>query len=421
MSRNLFLLVTGVLVAGIITWWFGAQIETRLFALEIKTGRVEWSAQPGSTAARFGPLTASADRVLVGVMTPEPGYEKSWKLLAFETVSGQPVWEFHPDPAQFGRVEAEETIGQDLLVVADRVYTVIRVEDPQISGQLLTKVAVLDTTTGTLRQVIGPVWFDQAHSYLPIAVAGNRLLIISPENPANLALQALDLETGAPVWHTPLGYDADTFHPTPFGPAIVANDQTVFLAMSRSIRAFDLATGRQKFTVGDVQAGTINQIGLVGSNLYDCRSDHLTAFDAATGAEKWRYPRPFDQFSLCHFQADAKSVYPAYFFEDFGKTEHGGGWVMAVDATTGRERWRTRLFTAAYLFDAPTARQIPVITPDLVLAVGGAEGQPLLIALTKTDGREQWRFSGGREPVTDGSHIFVLDRRSPGWRRWLAW
>jgi len=421
MSRNLFLLVTGVLMAGIITWWFGAQIETRLFALETETGRVEWSAEPGSKADRFGPPAVSADRVLVGVMTPEPGSGKRWKLVAFETVSGQPVWEFHPDPAQFGRVRAEETIGQRLLVAADRVYAAVRVEDPQTPGTLLTKVAILDAATGTLRQIIGPIWFDSTNSYLPIAVAGRRLLVISPENPANLTLQALDLETGLPVWHTPLGFGADTFHAALLGPAIAANAQTVFLAMHRSIRAFDLVTGKQKFTVGDDYSGTVHQIDLVGSSLYACRGDNLTAFEAATGTEKWTYPRPFDQFSFCQFQADSKSVNLAYFYEDVGQTENGGGWVIILEAATGRERWRTRLFAATYLLDAPTARQIPAITPDLVFATGGSKDQPALIALTKTDGNEQWRFSGGwSQPVTDGSRVFVLDH-STRWRHWLTW
>lgn len=421
MGRRFLLLVIGMLMVSGLAGWFGAQAETRLFALETETGRVLWSAKPGGKADRFGPPAVSANRVLVGVMTPEPGSKESWKLVAFEAVSGQPVWGFSPNLAQFGRIRANETIGQRLLVVEDRVYAAVRVEDPQTSGQLLTKVAVLDATTGALRQVIGPIWFDSANSYLPIAVAGNRIIVVSPENPDNFTLQTLDVETGALVWQTQLGYGADTFHAALLGPAIAANDQTVFLAMSSSIRAFDLATGKQKFTVGDDHAGTVHQIGLVGSSLYACRNDDLTAFEAATGAEKWTYPRPFDQFSFCQFQADRESVYLAYFYEDLGKTENGGGWVMALDAPNGRERWRTRLFTATYLLDAPTARQTPAITPDLVFAKGGSKDQPVLIALTKTDGSEQWRFSGGQsQPVTDGSRVFVLDH-SARWRNWLAW
>lgn len=421
MRRNLFLLVTGMLMAGIIAGWFGSQEETRLFALAAGTGRTEWSAKPSNNANRFGPPAVSINRVLVGVMSSEPGSEESWKLAAFETVSGRPVWEFSPDPTQFGRIRAREMIGQRLHVVEDRVYAAVRVEDPQTPGQLLTKVAVLEATTGTLRQVIGPIWFDGANSYAPIAVTGHRLLVISPKNPANVALQLFDLETGAPVWQTPLGYDAATFHAALLGPAIAANDQTVFLAMSPSIMAFDLATGKQRFMVGDDYSRTVYQIGLMDSSLYACRNDHLTAFEAATGAEKWTYLRPFDQFSFCQFQVDSKSVYLAYFYEDLGKTENGGGWIIALDATTGRERWRTRLFTATYLPDAPVVKQIPALTSNLVLAIGGPRNQPVLVALTKTDGGEQWHFPGGRsQPVATSNHVFVLDR-SARWRNWFTW
>ncbi|MEM8995353.1 MAG: PQQ-binding-like beta-propeller repeat protein [Acidobacteriota bacterium] len=95
----------------------------------------------------------------------------------------------------------------------------------------------------------------------------------------------------------------------------------------------------------------------------------------------------------------------------------GSEWLLALDAATGDELWRSRLGTRYESFHGDGPRSTPAVSGDVVVALG-AFGD--LAAFRVGDGDELWRvplfeMSGGRReswgfassPLIDGDRVFV--------------
>ncbi|MEO1367666.1 MAG: PQQ-binding-like beta-propeller repeat protein, partial [Acidobacteriota bacterium] len=95
----------------------------------------------------------------------------------------------------------------------------------------------------------------------------------------------------------------------------------------------------------------------------------------------------------------------------------GSEWLLALDAATGDELWRSRLGKRYESFHGDGPRSTPAVSGDAVVALGALG---VLAAFRTGDGDERWRvplfeMSGGRRaswgfassPLIDGDRVFV--------------
>lgn len=215
------------------------------------------------------------------------------------------------------------------------------------------------------------------------AAAGNLVYF-----PTGSQLRAIDRATGQPRW------SADT--DGTIG-ALAATDELVSAGLPRAVAAFD-AEGQLRWqagTDGPVRALATDPAGTVYAG---DEAGILRAFDAESGAERWRWrpgsgaPRidviisdPSDGLVLA-----GASAAPAV------GTPTPDRSLSAVEATTGKERWH-----------APLGNPLPsgvVVADGLVYAIGGTRdggaGAGEVIAFEAATGRERWRYApaGGSGP-----------------------
>jgi eukaryotic-like serine/threonine-protein kinase len=111
------------------------------------------------------------------------------------------------------------------------------------------------------------------------------------------------------------------------------------------------------------------------------------ALDAATGREKWKAvlsqraacaSRPIVREDVIYFTGNADAT-PG------DATKPAGNYLFALDAKTGQERWRYRA-EAPYVHDGVCLRQ-PIVTADTIFAAGDS----YLYAVQRATGRDRWK------------------------------
>lgn len=145
---------------------------------------------------------------------------------------------------------------------------------------------------------------------------------------------------------------------------------------------------------------------LVGDTLYVTSSHgpkNVFAVNAKTGEVRWRYspevPAGIDQYACC--DVNSRGVAHANGKIFFGRLD---GHVVALDAKTGKELWKTPVidYTSGSVITSP-----PTIVKNLVITgFGGGEYgvRGYLSALDQDSGREVWRLwtvPGPGEPGND--------------------
>ncbi len=419
--RLLVLLGIGLLIFVLVMWRVATRKEWHMFALDAQSGRVIWSVPLVDQPSVFGDPVVSNGRVFFEVSTLVSEDTFAWKFVALDATSGQPLWEFIPDPklykdvvTQRGSVYSGTALGTPV-VTADSVYV-----DIISKGGIAPELVALDAATGALKWTVKPAWHRFVNQYPGVAPAGERVVIMQ-EDDSGVALQALDAQTGTFLWQTSLEHaGGDVKGGQQYnGRYLVANNRSVFLNTGDTTEAFDLDTGALQFRIDRYSN---KQIEVAGATLYALMAESLTAFDAATGAEHWMYGGGCAGGFLVRFQADQESVYASCetgVWESGGKS--GDVWLFAVAAEDGHERWRTRVIESAVV-----PPQMPAIGAESVFVIGGQGGQSpknQVRALSTADGTERWRFptrhSGLGSVATDGHSVFVTDV-SPRWRNWLA-
>lgn len=246
----------------------------------------------------------------------------------------------------------------------------------------------IDTVSGKLKWTSRPMGLPGNPSVATLpAVAGD--LVIAPM--AN-TLVAVSLNTGKEAWRGPK---------TAIGAAAAAAAGTAFvLGDDRIFHAVDAITGRTKWTLpfgksGSCAAVPVIQDGIVyvsaaimttaaDANRAASYYTHVFAIDAATGKERWRYPAaPIagNNIGVCLTQPIVSGT------TLFGTAEST---LHAVDLATGKSRWtvevrrpvegRVRAVEVGGLVDAG-----PVL-------VGMTSGY--LIAFDKATGHTAWEVKG---------------------------
>lgn len=247
----------------------------------------------------------------------------------------------------------------------------------------------VDTLTGKLKWTSRPTGLPGGTfvSSKP-AVSGNIIIV-----PMGHTLVALSLATGKEIWR---GLD------TAQGATVAASAGSAYvMGEDSNFYALDAATGRQKWKVGFARGfGSCYSVPVVGegtvyltANVLLTPADanrpanyyrHLFALDANTGKERWRYPSaPLGSTGGTCFTQPI--VTADTFFAVAGQT------LYAVNLTTGRERWaplevrrpvegRVRAVSVFGLVDAGS------------VLVGITSGY--LIAFDKASGQTAWEIRG---------------------------
>jgi alcohol dehydrogenase (cytochrome c) len=145
---------------------------------------------------------------------------------------------------------------------------------------------------------------------------------------------------------------------------------------------------------------------LVGDTLYVTSSwgpKHVFAVNARTGEVRWKYspemPEGIDQFACC--DVDNRGVAHANGKIFVGRLD---GYLVALDAKTGRELWKTQVvdYTQGSAITSP-----PTIVKNLVITgfAGGEYGvRGAILAYDQDTGKEVWRLHtvpGPGEPGND--------------------
>ncbi|MGH2559300.1 MAG: PQQ-binding-like beta-propeller repeat protein [Thermomicrobiales bacterium] len=256
-----------------------------------------------------------------------------------------------------------------------------------LTGAGLVYAADMDGTVHAVDASTGhPLWRVAARDYPAMALAGDALLVVSGKNgsaPAvagdtvyvgggndDLIVQSLDASTGAERWRV---------HLTRHG-----------------LYALDTATGVERWQFG-TETWVSAAPAVAGDWIYVV-DEALHKVNAATGWERWRVPMERDivvrhavaRSGMVHLVVDVSSQ-PA---DSAGVVS---AWVYAFDAVSGAERWRFPTGSAV--------SSAPAVAGDTVYVGGDARN---LYALNEATGEVRWQFDLGARLSTPVIHCGVL-------------
>lgn len=402
--QRMTLPVIGILLVATFLAWWANQLEIRLFALDVQTGSIVWSSTLPKPVGRVPQVFTGNGKVIVDIPHPtDKKYEESRQMIAFDAVSGQQLWEFIPN----------ETLGETKgfiedvpIIITDSVY--IRFEDQ--NDHII--LAALDASSGEVSWTQPSALGWQLSRQAAIQQAGERLVALFWED-KRCTLSFLDPKTGNRIddirtWF----YDDEEFgfHKEPY---LLADDDSIFLRTARAIYAFETATGAQRYELEEHD----KYIWLEETTLYVGGTDQVKAFDALTGEERWLYERVAQEAYFTNLRADSETVYR---FRNQNSDANEEGWLFALDAQNGNERWArpTTNDSTIVLFQAVTSPN----TTDKIIVPGSKGEQTGIMVLSAADGTELWHFiahTGFPSPASDGKQVFVV-RKAPRWRNWLS-
>jgi outer membrane protein assembly factor BamB len=246
----------------------------------------------------------------------------------------------------------------------------------------------VDTIAGKLKWAFRPTGTASGNPFVATAPAVSGGLAIVP---MGNTLVAVTIATGREAWRGPQ---------TAQSAAVAADGGVAFvLGEDASFHALDATTGREKWAVPFPRRGSCDSVPVAtGGSVYVSRNmlvraadanqpaqyfRHLVALDASTGQERWRYPAtPAGTVGVC---IDEAIVSGDTYFAVSGVT------LYAINLATGRDRWppvevrapidgRERAFPLAGLVEAG----------DVLVGVT----QVALVAFDKATGRPAWQMPG---------------------------
>ena len=156
----------------------------------------------------------------------------------------------------------------------------------------------------------------------------------------------------------------------------------------------DLAL-KWSYQIGKNSAGARNELAnaqikstplVINGKLYFTVPDHVFAVDARTGKEVWTYSWVDKGGHLLGNRGLGFYNGTLYFVGP-------DGWLIALDAASGKERWRKELVDARKQYFTTTAPMI--VKNHLLIGVGGdaMDLQGFLLAVNPENGEAQWRWN----------------------------
>jgi outer membrane protein assembly factor BamB len=263
------------------------------------------------------------------------------------------------------------------------------------------RMYALDRATGTRTWV-----FDAGNPIPSSAAVGGGAVYFGTRDGAFFAVDAASgkqrwkFATGA-LMAWPWGHESGDVYTS--SPAFV--DGTVFFgAGDGRVYAVDAATGKEKWhgqTGGRVRTSPAVDATQVYAGSGDGR---VYAFDRATGAQKWKFETEGVKLFSGDFGYDRRTVQSSPAVAN-GTVFIGArdGWIYAIDAATGKERWR---------FDHKISwiNTSPAVVDGVVYA--GSSDAQFVQALDAASGKELWRTTTGTtwsSPAVAGDVIYVGD------------
>jgi outer membrane protein assembly factor BamB len=246
----------------------------------------------------------------------------------------------------------------------------------------------VDTVAGKLKWSFRPTGTASGNPFVATAPAVSGGIAIAP---MGNTLVAVTIATGREAWRGPA---------TAQSAAVAADGGLAFvLGEDANFHALDAATGREKWAVPFPSRGSCNSVPVArGGSVFVSRNvvvragdanraaeyyRHLVALDASTGEERWRYPAsPAGTVGMC---VDQAIVTGDTYFAVSGQT------LYAINLTPGRDLWppvevrapidgRERAVGLAGLVDAGAV--LVGVTPVS------------LMAFDKATGRRAWEVPG---------------------------
>jgi outer membrane protein assembly factor BamB len=225
----------------------------------------------------------------------------------------------------------------------------------------------------------------------PTTIAGTTILGGNSSNRGGLF--AVDMLSGKLKWTSrPVGL--------PQGPSVstapVVSGSAVIAPMGNTMVAMSLATGKEMWR-GPNTAGSAS-VAVNAELVYVLGADNaFYALDATTGREKWKVP--FARFSSCESRPVVRDgvVYVSGMVltrpADANRSASYYGHLFALDANTGEERWR---YPATPVGDTGgLCFSQPIVTADTFFAMRAST----LYAISVANGRERWAPLEVRRPV----------------------
>ena len=204
--------------------------------------------------------------------------------------------------------------------------------------------------------------------------------------------------TGVPVprWRTRLGQFISS-SPAVVDGIVYVGTVTPSSRAGGALHAVDRGTGEELWRVGGESGdGFVSSPAVAGGSVYIGSYYGDVIAVALDGVERWRSA------------AEGGVVASPAVVDGVLYVGDGSGVFHALDAKTGRARWR-------FTDDAPYERVIPSpsVTEDTVYVVSAARRpgtEPVLYALATSSGDERWRFTAGDKGDVDGIPIVAGER-----------
>jgi outer membrane protein assembly factor BamB len=246
----------------------------------------------------------------------------------------------------------------------------------------------IDTITGKLKWAFKPTGTASGNPGVWTMPAVSDGLAIAP---MGNTLMAVTIATGREAWRGPQTAQSASVA-VDGGIAFVLGEDTNF-------RAFDAATGKEKWALPFPARGSCASVPVAkGGSVYVSRNvlvkaadanhpadyaRHLMALDASTGQERWRYPASSaGRVNIC---VDEAVVSGNTYFAIDGVT------LYAIDLATGRDVWPPIEIRAPYDGRERAFRLSGLVDAGSVL-IGVT--QVALVAIDKATGQRAWLIPG---------------------------
>src|SRR5688500_16201534 len=212
----------------------------------------------------------------------------------------------------------------------------------------------------------------------PTTIAGTTIL-----GGGNRGLYAVDTLSGKVRWSfRPTG----TAHGNPFvATAPAVSGDSVIVPFGNTLMAVSLATGKELWRGPATAQGAIVAVD-AGIAYVRGADNNFRALDAATGREKWKMSFTRDSCESVPLVREGTVYVSGNILVKPGDANSPASYsrhLFALDASTGRERWRS---PPAPLPQRSACLRHPVVTADTYFAVS----DEALHAVTLATGRERW-------------------------------
>lgn len=316
--------------------YFGTP-DHRLKKVRGKDGHVLWNVATGGS----GSIVAGMNAVLSGEVVAIARVD----VIAFDTTTGVTRWTYV--------APGMEETGNGRLVANDSTV---------FAGGRSGRVHAIDSRTGTARW-IADISGGQPRVGAFNPVISDDLVFVCSKTfeaiPPMGTLWALDAVTGAAKWSYQFSSASETSGASCYGSAAVWHDLVIQPQEDGRIFAFDRVSGEIRWTTltsaaggNDIRWATVSGDIVVVTSLKF--GGLVVAYDAATGAERWR--RTDFGGSLFLPAVDASAVF----------VDHG--WVFAsYDLATGATRWAV---PTSFKGPPTVYKGTPIISTDRIYVAG---------------------------------------------------